>query len=312
MTLLLLVPPASEPLIEWPDAVMEFVGFLAWFAAIGALGFRFVVLRGGGPRDGSDGSDGSDAPAVFDVARRNAAGIGLIGALLMVGLQVVRLAGQAAEKHQGLVETAQKSGARFLVPFVCAVVLLVAYAAATKMARVWWEIAAVAAIVLVFNGITGGWTRLINPVHRAAASLWLGTLFVVLTAGLPAILRGAQSPDARGALVAGMVRRFSPLALTAAAFLALTGVITAWRHLHVLSSLWTTPYGYALDVKLALVLCVVGLGAWNWRRMVPQLGSEDAAHALRRSAKAELIFAGLVLVVTAILVSLPSPRPPGH
>jgi copper transport protein len=309
MALFALVPPPAEPLIDPVDAVMEFLGFLSWFAAIGALGFRYIVLRGGGP---ADAYAGPDAPGVFDTARRNAARVGLIGAVLMLALQLVRLATQAAGKHQGLVETAQKSGARFLIPFLCGLVLLVAYAAATRMARLWWELAAVAAVVLVFNGITGGWTRLINPVHRAAASLWLGTLFVLLTAGLPAILRGARTPDARGALVAGMVRRFSPLALTASAFLAITGVITAWRHLHVLSSLWTTPYGYALDVKLVLVLVVVGLGAWNWRRMVPQLGTEDAAHALRRSAKAELMFAGLVLVVTAILVSLPSPRPPGH
>jgi hypothetical protein len=44
--------------------------------------------------------------------------------------------------------------------------------------------------------------------------------------------------------------------------------------------------------------------------MRPLLGSEDAATALRRSARKELTAAALVLVVTAILVSLPSPRPP--
>jgi copper transport protein len=109
-----------------------------------------------------------------------------------------------------------------------------------------------------------------------------------------------------------MVARFSPLALVSSGLLALTGLITAWRHLHVLSNLWSTPYGLTLIVKLCLVLCVVGLGAWNWRRMTPRLGEESAAHALRRSASAEIGVAAVVLVVTAILVSLPAPRAPGQ
>ncbi|HKP75939.1 MAG TPA: CopD family protein, partial [Longimicrobiaceae bacterium] len=96
--------------------------------------------------------------------------------------------------------------------------------------------------------------------------------------------------------------------LAAAALLGTTGVITAVRHLKRFSSLWTTPYGYAFDVKLLLVLCVVALGAWNWRRMKPKLGDEAGALAIRRSARAELIVAGLVLLVTGILVSLPAPK----
>lgn len=308
--LLFLAPPSAEPLISWPDPVLELVGFVAWFAIFGAIGFRYVVLRGGGP---VHPAAAGDATTVFDAARRGAARIGAIGAVLLLLDQIASLAGPAAEKHVSLLQAAQSSGARFSVPFACGVVLLLAFLCATRTARIWWEIAVLAGLVLVFQGITSGkWAQLVNPVHRAAASLWLGTLFVLLVAGLPAILRLARAPEARGGLVAGMVGRFSPLALTASAFLALTGVITAWRHLHVLSSLWTTPYGYALDVKLALVLCVVALGAWNWRRMVPRLGTEDAAHALRRSAKAELAFASLVLIVTSILVSLPAPRPPGH
>ncbi len=74
-----------------------------------------------------------------------------------------------------------------------------------------------------------------------------------------------------------------------------------------LDALWTTPYGYALIAKLAVVLIVIGLGAFNWRKQRPLLGSEQATGVLRRSATAELVAATLVLVITAILVSLPSP-----
>jgi putative copper export protein len=108
-----------------------------------------------------------------------------------------------------------------------------------------------------------------------------------------------------------MVSRFSPLALAAAALLGITGVTTAWRHLKHLDSLWTTPYGYALDAKLCVVALVVAMGAWNWRRMTPKLGDEQGAVAIRRSASTELGFAAVVLAITALLVSLPSPGPSG-
>ena len=90
----------------------------------------------------------------------------------------------------------------------------------------------------------------------------------------------------------------------------LSGLITAYRHLNPLSSLFTTPYGWALLVKLALVAAVFSLGAWNWRRQRPSLGGEGAAISIRRSSAKELAVAAIVLAVTAILVSLPAPRAP--
>ncbi len=67
----------------------------------------------------------------------------------------------------------------------------------------------------------------------------------------------------------------------------------------------------ASDAKLCVVAIVVTLGAWNWRRMAPQLGNEESAMAITRSATAELSFAAVVLAITALLVSLPSPGPSG-
>jgi putative copper export protein len=64
-------------------------------------------------------------------------------------------------------------------------------------------------------------------------------------------------------------------------------------------------------VKLVFVAMVFGLGAFNWRRQRPTMGSESAATSLQRSARAELTMAGIVLIITSILVSLPSPRKPG-
>ena len=64
----------------------------------------------------------------------------------------------------------------------------------------------------------------------------------------------------------------------------LFGVITAWRHLKYLSALWTTPSGYALLLKLALVAAMFSLGAWNWRRTsnVTPIRMDMEVIALRR------------------------------
>jgi copper transport protein len=139
-------------------------------------------------------------------------------------------------------------------------------------------------------------------------TFWVGSLFVLVVAGITPVLRDQAAGPRRGAIVADMVNGFSPLALIASGFLVLFGIITAWQHLRVLRALWTTPYGYALIAKLSVVLVVFALGAWNWRRRRPALGSEDGARAIRRSATAELAAAAVVLACTAVLVSLPSPR----
>ena len=106
----------------------------------------------------------------------------------------------------------------------------------------------------------------------------------------------------------GAIPEVAPLALVAASIVAISGATTAWLHLKRISALWTTSYGIALVIKLLLVLTVALLGAWNWRRVRPSLGSEGTEHVIRKSATMELTFAALVLVATSVLVSLPSPR----
>jgi len=98
------------------------------------------------------------------------------------------------------------------------------------------------------------------------------------------------------------------MALTMGGIVVLFGVITAWRHLPTIPSLWETPYGKTLIVKLSLVAAVFALGAFNWRRQRPALGREEGAIAIRRSGRVELSVAAIVLIVTSILVSLPSPK----
>lgn len=299
---------AAEDSITASGLALEYAGFLAYFGVFGALGFRWLVLlRTDAAGPGSDGA----TSASLGLAEIGAARIGVIGALFMLLNLFMGLSARAASKGITFSAAFTAGGNKTLISFGFALLFLVLFAVAIKRVRAAWIVAALVGIAYALQGITSGkWTSLINPLHEVAASLWIGTLFVLVVAGLPAVLRSDLPTERRGALVADMVASFSPVAIGASLLLVITGITTAWRHLKFVAALWTTPYGYALDIKLLLVATVIALGAWNWRRMRPQLGSEQAGRSIHRSAMRELFFAGLVLLVTGVLVSLPSPRLP--
>lgn len=313
MTMAVLLQVANEPYrVPWGDLVRDYVGFIAYFAVFGSLGFYFVVLRGMRAHltRGAEAEGGGVAP-ILRSASTGGAVIGLVGTLLLLGDQLAGVAASAAEKNVAIADAFQKGGSRLAIPLVLGAVILVAFAVAARGVRWAWTAALVAGLMLGLRSLTTGkWTALVNPVHELAASFWLGTLLVLVVVGLPTVLRSGIGGERRGALVADLVAHFSPLALAGGAVLGLTGVITAWRHLKFVAALWTTAYGLTLDIKLVLVAVVFSLGAWNWRRMTPRLGPESAAYQLRRSARTELLFAAIVLAITAVLVSLPTPRVP--
>jgi putative copper export protein len=298
----------AEPLIHWPDPIKEYIGFVAQFLSTGAVGFRYAAVR-----DRLVASRGAPAGAdeeFYARATQRAAVFGLIGALVQAVLLANDLPGLAARAHGTvghLLTTSVPTGGSVLLLAVA----IVGLAVAASGRRAGWPLALVGVIVGPLTGIFAGqWSRLVNPVHRLVASLWLGTLLVLVIAGLGVLLRDERARARRGQIAADMVNGFSPVALTCGMILVLSGLVTAWTHLNPLSSLWTTPYGYALIVKLILVAMVFGLGAWNWQRQRPTLGTEGAALSIRRSSTAELTAAALVLAATAVLISLPSPRPP--
>jgi copper transport protein len=295
----------TEPLIHWPDPIVELIGFLFSFCATGAVGFRLVVL---GRRVSRFATADSERDVLVAAARR-AAVIGAIGALGSLAMFALMTLPQAAARSHSTIGQLLATNHPTAMQLAALVAAALGLLLAIGHVKAGWYLAAAGVIVGPFTNVFfGQWQRAVNPVHRMSGGFWIGTLFVLLAAGFVATLRSDLPPIRRGLIAAEMVHSFSPLALAAAGLLALTGLRTAWTHIKHLEQLWTTPYGYALIAKLFVVAIVLGLGAWNWRKQRPLLGTESAAAVLRRSATAELLAATVVLIITAILVSLPSPH----
>ena len=137
-----------------------------------------------------------------------------------------------------------------------------------------------------------------DVVHVWAMGAWIGGLAAVL------LLERAhrRRSTASGSLLRDLIPRFSRVAMVSVGALSLTGLFASWVHVDGFGALLDTTYGRWLLLKLGLVGVVLGLGAINFRRLTPRLDTPEGPAAMRRSAAVELAVAGLVVVVTAVLV----------
>ena len=174
----------------------------------------------------------------------------------------------------------------------------------------WWLTALAAAGAWITLPLTGhaasfdtSLPHLAQVVHGIGAGLWVGALAAVVAVAFP-LHREPRGPGR----FADLVRRFSPMALAAAATIALSGVVTGVFYLASVDDLRATGYGRALLLKVVLFVATGTVGAYNWRRLTPRLGDAAGARTLLRSARLELLLAAAVLLVTAVLVHLAMPR----
>ena len=208
-------------------------------------------------------------------------------------------------------------GSRWQPQAGVAVLAGVASIAVPWQARLGWRVVVASTVLLwVTLPLTGhamSWGRfdshflwLLQIAHGLAAGLWVGTLIAILVVASPLTLTMTGSLEGHERF-AGLIRRFSPLAMAAVATLVVTGGVTAWYYVETLPQLWTTPYGRTLLLKVGLVLATGAVGAYNWRRVTPRLGTEAGSGALRRSVGIEVAVALLLLAATAVLVHLATP-----
>ena len=282
------------------DVIHDYVSFVGSFFVVGAVAFYFLLLRP---------AVASDSPAL-SLAARTAARIGVFGGLLLLLSTLMSVMARMNAKHLTFVEVLSANH-NVAIGAVATIFAILAFAAAGFAAgnlSLEWGIAAVATLFVALRGaITTNPERAVNPLHVFAASMWMGTLFVLVVAGISTFMKGALQKGEAGPAVATMVNRFSTLALWSAGLLVLTGLTTAYLHVRKLPALWTTIYGQTLLVKLCLVAVVFTLGAYNNMRVKPSLGADESNRRIYRSAIGELSVAAIVLIVTAVLVNLPAP-----
>jgi copper transport protein len=149
---------------------------------------------------------------------------------------------------------------------------------------------------------SGTWALVFDVTHIAAASTWVGGLGFTI---LALMLAGED----RWPLASRAVPRFSILAVVSVATLIVAGSLRGYQEVRAFHGLWDTTYGQLLLVKIALVLPLLALGAYNNRYAVPRLKKQIASvveqRRFLRAAGTELAIMAVIVGVTAVLVTEP-------
>jgi copper transport protein len=162
--------------------------------------------------------------------------------------------------------------------------------------------------------VSGALSFVADYAHVTAAAAWTGGL-AVLVLGLWLARAG------RWGLAERAVPRFSNMAVGAVAALLVAGTINgviqvkvpgSWSIPDAWRGLWESTYGLLLLGKIALVVPLLALGAFNNRSSVPRLRAGIASALERRrflrAAGAELAIMVAIVGVTAVLVNAPPAR----
>jgi copper transport protein len=290
----------------------RWLSFVAAFLLIGVMTFRFVVLRRMSPT-------GNDLFA--HIASTNAATLGIIASALGLVAAMLKLVRESSDMPDASMSTIMFDSVwgwslffQIIGVIITGIALYLVHRPGESHNR-FWRTALFGTLIAAgspsFSSHAGASKLAIIAVptdmmHVLAGGMWLGTLAVIVIVGIAAALK---TPDALrpGARVAGMINVFSPLALTCGGAVVLTGLSSSIIELPTVTSLWTTPYGVALLLKLLFVVLLFLAGAWNWKRMKPRLTGDNAISPMRSSASLELTLALAVLAVTSILVALELP-----
>jgi copper transport protein len=189
--------------------------------------------------------------------------------------------------------------------------------AALAAARV-WRLAALALVAALAAVAVGGHANSAHPralalladwLHLVAGTMWVGGIAQIAATWVPGISR--LSWQQRRQLIATVLERFGRLALPAAAVVVLAGAGNALLELGRIDELWTSAYGRALLVKIALVSAVLATSYLHVFLLRPRViaGGGDAAAERRhwRLLGGEPALAAAVLAAGALLAVFPLP-----
>lgn len=283
--------------------VVRFVGLLLTLLCVGGTVMAAYALRGR-----------PEHAKVTWVGVASTAGLLAVASLLWIGFEGAEAAGlgpgSVFDRSLFREVVSTDFGTVWLARVFVSVALLAAaiVAGRTGMARTAATVVAVgAAASIAAAPALSGHARVAGPitmigdwVHVLAAGVWVGGLAFLLLALV-------QAGGDRWSLAAYVVPRFSPLALLSVALLVTAGVVSGLSEVHSVSALWNTTYGRLLLVKIALLVPLLVLGAFNNRRSVPALRSANASATARRRflqvAAVELVLMAVIVGVTAALIA---------
>lgn len=307
------MPTSSEFGVQSPAFVaVRWAGLSTLVLLIGAIVFRLGVL-------GRLRPDVAEEPGWAELAEGRLARLASIASVLFLLATMARLVAQSLALH-GAEETFDGALLRGLLlettwgrAWIAQVVAVVGILALLRASgRIRWVGAAIACVVVAVAQAASGHAASVgnaaigvDALHVIAAAGWIGGLAALLAVGIPAALTTGEAR--RFALVAQVLRRFSPMALVFGGLVALSGTFSAWSHLGELSALWTSDYGKTLLWKLGILSLVAATGAYNWKRVLPTVHESVGTARLKRSAGFELAVAAVVIAVTAVLVATPPP-----
>ncbi|HET8931066.1 MAG TPA: copper resistance protein CopC [Acidimicrobiales bacterium] len=301
-----LLDQSSQPGYEVARSVLGGIGYLGSFLVVGAAIFAAFVQRG----------DHSDRRLVGMLAGVTA--VTVVAEVLGLAVAAALATGEGAASlfSPGVLGEMLGQGTAATIAGVAlaAVAGLVAIQRTGRLRRVG---ALVSLALLVGAFVASGHTRTTDPawlmsildaVHVAAGAIWVGGVAALLwrlRARRRADRRGDQSGDP--AVAADEVARFSRLATAAIIGVGAAGVVMAYVEIRSLRGLTSTGYGRLVLAKVALLVVLAGLGAFNHFRLVPALRSRPDRPArwryLHRTLSWEALALVAVLGVTSVLVA---------
>ncbi len=188
-------------------------------------------------------------------------------------------------------------------------------------ARVRWGLPALGVALVITHSINSHGAAVSDPplipflidvIHLLGTAIWVGGLAQLLVV-VPALL---QTVDAayRVRRLAAMIARFSLVALITVGVMLATGVGATIIQVGSFDALFATLYGNALIIKLALLVPLLAIAAWNLIVTRPALTRALASQinrvilGLRISVALEMICAAAIIGVVGILTSVAPAR----